>query len=410
MLSTIIYRSHISDHLSEDELVPMIEIANKRNLDFEVTGILLFNGQYFMQLLEGPEDKVAAIYKSIIVDIRHHNLVELLRDYSPDRRFGNLGMEIFDLRKYPRETVLQAVLDRGTSKYQLNYDDRALQFISAFVNDEALDHLIIPSSENWIFVLDPQSCREYDFRALNDAKYNFAFQPIVDPVSRHITSYEAKLRTTEGFSPLKYFSSLSKQAIYQLDIESKNLAFRMAKQMGIQDKTLIIKLLPMSLVMVKDAVSKLLQSITDNGLIPEQIVVAVSEDGVINDEQSFTDAVQKLKKSGIRLAIDDFGAGSAGLLLLTRMQPDQIMIDRNLLNNIHKSGPKQAVVQAIMKFCSSLKISIIAAGIENPQDWMWLYAAGIHNFQGSLFSAPSLSRLAAIAWPQKRDSAEDNSY
>ncbi|MCV5197505.1 BLUF domain-containing protein, partial [Escherichia coli] len=94
---------------------------------------LLFNGSHFFQLLEGPEEQVKMIYRAICQDPRHYNIVELLCDYAPARRFGKAGMELFDLRLHERDDVLQAVFDKGTSKFQLTYDDRALQFFRTFV-------------------------------------------------------------------------------------------------------------------------------------------------------------------------------------------------------------------------------------------------------------------------------------
>ncbi|HBT2248257.1 TPA: BLUF domain-containing protein, partial [Klebsiella pneumoniae] len=133
MLTTIIYRSHICDNVSFKSIEAMVARANERNGQADVTGILLFNGTHFFQLIEGPEEKVQDIYQHICQDPRHYNLVELLCDYAPSRRFGKVGMELFDLREHDREEVLQAVMDRGTSKYQLTYDDRALQFFRTFV-------------------------------------------------------------------------------------------------------------------------------------------------------------------------------------------------------------------------------------------------------------------------------------
>ncbi|MDF7632024.1 BLUF domain-containing protein, partial [Erwiniaceae bacterium L1_55_4] len=124
MLTTIIYRSHLADDVPVSILPGMVEKATLLNARHQVTGILLFNGTHFFQILEGPEDGVLDIYGRICADRRHHNVVELMRDYSPSRRFGNHGMELFDLRQHPRGSVLQAVLDRGTSKYRLTYDDR----------------------------------------------------------------------------------------------------------------------------------------------------------------------------------------------------------------------------------------------------------------------------------------------
>lgn len=141
MLTTIIYRSHICDDVSFKSLESMVAAANERNGQADVTGILLFNGTHFFQLIEGPEENVQQIYRHICADPRHYNLVELLCDYAPARRFGKVGMELFDLREHDRDAVLQNVLDKGTTKYQLTYDDRALHFFRTFV--EATEKRII---------------------------------------------------------------------------------------------------------------------------------------------------------------------------------------------------------------------------------------------------------------------------
>ncbi|EIC84971.1 diguanylate phosphodiesterase [Serratia sp. M24T3] len=401
MLSTIIYRSHLCDNVSVEILAGLAADANVRNQLFDVTGILLFNGSHFFQLLEGPEEAVNKIYDNICSDNRHNNLVELMRDYAPERRFGNVGMELFDLSQYAQETVLEAVLKKGTSKYQLTYDDRALQFLCTFVEArEQENYLEIPPADSWSFVADetPEPAIEFSKASMED--YSFAFQPIVDPLTREVISLEAKLCNLEGNSAHNYFSCLSPEKVYQADLDSKKLAFALAGKLGIGRKTLSIKLLPMSLVRVPEAVDFLIEQIKANGLVPEQIVVAVTETEVITQVEEFASAIRKLKASGISLAIDDFGAGSAGLLLLAQIQPEKIIIDRNIISDVHKNGPKQAIVQAIIKCCSSLEISVIAAGVERPEEWMWLEAAGVLNFQGDLFAKPRLNGIPAVAWPE----------
>ena len=401
MLLTLVYRSHISEHVQSGSLVEMVSQAKVNNELLGITGILLFDGMHFFQLLEGAEEAVDALYSEICKDQRHHNVVVLMRDYAQSRRFGNVGMELFDLRHHHEDEVLQAVLDKGTSKYQLTYEDRALQFLCTFVQArEKENYLEILPADSWSFIADESLKPEVEFIFPEMQDYNFAFQPIVDPLSREIISYEATIRGPEGGSAMEYYSRLSGTTIYEADLKSKKLAFAMAQKMGISDKTLSIKLLPMTLVMAPDAVQSLVNDITASGLVPEQIVVAITENGVITREDKFSNAMKQLKASGMRLAIDDFGAGSAGLLLLTQCQPDKIMIDRNMICDIHTSGPKQAVVQAIIRFCSALEISVIATGVEKPEEWMWLDAAGVCNFQGELFAEPRLKGTPVITWPE----------
>lgn len=401
MLLTLVYRSHVSEHVQSASLAGLVSQASIKNELAGITGILLFDGTHFFQLLEGPEEAVDTLYECIRSDRRHHNVVELMRDYAHSRRFGNVGMELFDLRTHDEEVVLQAVLDRGTSKYRLTYNDRALQFLCTFVQArEKENYLEILPSNSWSFIADERLKPEVEFIFPQMQDYSFAFQPIVDPLRREIVSYEATLRGPGGGSPMGYFSQLSRTTIYEADLKSKKLAFALAGKMGIGDKTLSITLLPMTLVMVPNAVDFLLEEITANGLVPEQVVVAITENGVITREDKFTAAMKQLKASGMRLAIDDFGAGSAGLLLLTQCQPDKIMIDRNIICDVHTSGPRQAVVQAIIRFCSSLEVSVIATGVEKEEEWMWLDAAGICNFQGDLFASPRFNGVPAVAWPE----------
>lgn len=402
MLTTIIYRSHICENVPIHSLQDMIVDANLKNSHAGVTGILLFNGTHLFQLIEGPEESVQNIYQDICQDKRHYNLVELLRDYAPARRFGNVGMELFDLREHNREEVLQRVLDRGTSEYRLVFHDRALQFFRTFVESrEKENYFEIPPGNSWAFIQD-EGCLQTSAVIKDSAvNCNFAFQPIIDPLSQKVVSIEALIRTPAGELPDAYFSSLPGSNIYEADLKSKKVALAMAGSLSLKEKTLSLNLLPLTLVMIPDAVNFLLEQINANGLVPEQIIIEFTESEVISRLDEFTQAVRELKAAGIRVAIDHFGEGVAGLLLLAQFQPDWIKINRELVMNVHKSGPRQAIIQAIINCCSSLEISVVAEGVEKAEEWMWLESAGISQFQGHLFARPMLGGVSAVAWPER---------
>lgn len=109
----------------------------------------------------------------------------------------------------------------------------------------------------------------------------------------------------------------------------------MAHALELGDKMISINLLPMTLVNEPDAVS-LLNEIKANALVPEQIIVEFTESEVISRFDEFAEAIKSLKAAGISVAIDHFGAGFAGLLLLSRFQPDRIKISQELITNVHK--------------------------------------------------------------------------
>jgi EAL domain-containing protein (putative c-di-GMP-specific phosphodiesterase class I) len=408
MLTTIIYRSHLRDAPLK-ALEDMVTAANIKNRRSDVTGILLFNGHHFFQLLEGPEEQVKEIYCCICNDPRHHNIVELMCDYAPARRFGKVGMELFDLQKHERNDVLQAVLNKGTSKFQLTYDDRALQFFRTFVlATEKSSYFEIPAPDCWSFIAD-NSCTLLDENTLpSDIDFSFAFQPIIDPMSQRVIALEALIRGRDGETPATYFDNLNPEELYTADLQSKKTAFAMASALGLNDKMLSVNLLPMTLVNKPNAVSFLINEIAAHGLVPEQIIVEFTESEVISRFDTFAQAVKSLKAAGICVAIDHFGAGFAGLQLLSRFQPDRIKISRELITDVHKSGPRQAIIQAIIKCCASLEIMISAVGVEKPEEWMWLESAGIEIFQGNLFAQACLNGIPSVAWPEKMISQRQN--
>ncbi|WP_213238921.1 diguanylate phosphodiesterase [Citrobacter braakii] len=403
MLTTIIYRSHLREDAPLKALEDMVTAANIKNRRSDVTGILLFNGHHFFQLLEGPEEQVKEIYRCICNDPRHHNIVELMCDYAPARRFGNVGMELFDLQKHERNDVLQAVLNKGTSKFQLTYDDRALQFFRTFVlATEKSSYFEIPAPDYWSFITD-NTCTILDESTLPlDTDFSFAFQPIIDPMSQRVIALEALIRGKDGETPATYFDKFKPEDVYTADLQSKKNAFAMASALGLNHKMLSVNLLPMTLVNRPDAVSFLINEIAAHGLVPEQIIVEFTESEVISRFDTFAQAVKSLKAAGICVAIDHFGAGFAGLQLLSRFQPDRIKISRELITDVHKSGPRQAIIQAIIKCCASLEIMISAVGVEKPEEWMWLESAGIEIFQGNLFARACLNGTPSVAWPEKK--------
>lgn len=195
------------------------------------------------------------IYRAICQDPRHYNIVELLFDYAPARRFGKAGMELFDLRLHERDDVLQAVFDKGTSKFQLTYDDRALQFFRTFVlATEQSTYFEIPAEDSWLFIADG-SDKELDSCTLSsNINDHFAFHPIVDPLSRRIIAFEAIVQKNED-SPSAIAVGQRKKGNLHSGSQSKALAFAMAHALKLGDKMISINLLPMTLVNEPDAVS-----------------------------------------------------------------------------------------------------------------------------------------------------------
>lgn len=399
MLTTLIYRSQLTLSCTTEALSTLVEKARIRNTGQDITGILLANGREILQILEGAEESVVKLFHRIREDKRHTGVVELMRDYGPRRRFDNVGMLLFDLQVQSQKEVLQSVLHYSKLESYLTSDDRVFKFIQSFITGKQST----PSPSHYEPEKWTLSCESAPFgKALGllaDQPCQFALQPIIDPSEGKISSLEALIRGNDGGSPEHFFNTLDPEKIYEIDLQTKAYAFALAEKLGIGSHKIAVNLLPMSLVKVPGAVEFLLEQIKKRGLQPEQVVIEVTENEMISGFNKFNSAIKHLRAEGVGLAIDDFGSGYAGLSLLTRFQPDKIKIDREIVSDIHRSGPKQAIVRSIVSCCTDLEITLVAEGIEKREEWCWLESAGIRRFQGFLFARPQLNGVGDIHWP-----------
>ncbi|ELY3729068.1 diguanylate phosphodiesterase [Cronobacter sakazakii] len=403
MLSTLIYRSRLKGDIDQASLQAIVRQAQTRNAQMQVSGILVFDGHQFLQVLEGPLHAVEALFERISQDERHDFVVELMRDYAPRRHFGNVGMALFDLRNVKAHAVLKAVVKSSVVPFNLAREARVYQFIRSFLrrpDSQQLSRQFQPDA--WRVDAAPPPPPPTLVPAVADIACQFALQPIVEPTTCKIKAYEALIRSPEGGSPAALFASLSSQALYDLDLHSKEIAFALAKAVNIGSQMISVNLLPGSLVQCPHAVEILLAQIARQGLLPQQVIVEVTESEVISRFDEFECVIRQLRAAGINLAIDDFGAGFAGLSLLTRFQPGRIKIDRCIVADIHLHGPKQAIVHGIVRCCAELEITVVAEGVEKVEEWCWLEAAGIRYFQGYLFARPLLNRAPSVSWPTVR--------
>ena len=202
------------------------------------------------------------------------------------------------------------------------------------------------------------------------------------------------------------FAAIAAEDRYRFDIESKAYAFALAGQLPLGKHQLAINLLPGSLYHHPDAVGWLMDSLLAAGLRPDQVLIEVTETEVITCFDQFRKVLKALRVAGMKLAIDDFGAGYSGLSLLTRFQPDKIKVDAELVRDIHISGTKQAIVASVVRCCEDLGITVVAEGVETIEEWCWLQSVGIRLFQGFLFSRPCLNGIGEICWPVARQATD----
>ena len=138
------------------------------------------------------------------------------------------------------------------------------------------------------------------------------------------------------------------------------------------------------------------------GMPLDRIVFEVTEGERVEDGPWFAEILREYQRCGFLTAIDDFGAGYAGLRLLADFQPDILKIDMDLVRHIHLLRPRQAIVRHIARLAEALKVAVVAEGIETADERDCLVDLGVVLHQGWLYARPGFQALPPVdptAWP-----------
>lgn len=231
-------------------------------------------------------------------------------------------------------------------------------------------------------------------------RFSYAFQPIVQAISGEVVSYEALIRGPAGESAHSVLSCVPHSALHEFDAHGREVAIALAARLGIRTQ-LNLNFLPQSLFSQHDFLTPMLDAACESGLPIDRLVLEVTEGEVIDDVAGFAGLIKRYRARGLKLAIDDFGAGYCGLNLLAEFQPDILKLDMALLRGIEHSGPRQAIVRAILSACTDLGIDAIAEGVETVDEFSWLADEGVTLFQGYLFGRPGFEALPGVTVPPR---------
>ena len=117
-------------------------------------------------------------------------------------------------------------------------------------------------------------------------------------------------------------------------------------------------------------------------------MVEITEQAPIDSYEEFAAALAPLRRRGLRLAIDDLGAGFASLMHLLRLEPDLIKLDRALIADIERHRMTRALAVALTSFALETGMLIVAEGIETELQRALLTALGVSLGQGYLLGRP----------------------
>lgn len=226
--------------------------------------------------------------------------------------------------------------------------------------------------------------------------FSVAFQPIVAPATRNVFAYEALVRGPRGEPARSVLERLDPLDRYAFDANVHRRAVALATGLT-PEMQLTLNCLPGALQSEDYGIEGTIAWAARHGLSAEQLVLEITEEEAIVDRATFARRIDHCRALGVGIAIDDFGAGYAGLSMLADFLPDILKLDMQLVRGVDHLGPRQSIVRATLQVSLDLGIDVVAEGVESAEEYRWLADAGIGLFQGYYFARPAFERLDA--WP-----------
>ena len=231
-----------------------------------------------------------------------------------------------------------------------------------------------------------------------DVPFSMAFQPIVDVASNKTYAHEALVRGTRGEGAYTILSSVDDTSRYAFDQLCRVRAIEMASRLipRDDDACLSINFMPNAVYEPRACIRLTLEAAKRTGFPLDRIIFEFTETEKL-DTTHLLNILQTYKAIGFKTAIDDFGAGHAGLLLLAQFQPDLVKIDMELIRGIDSSPVKRSILRHLLRLLNELDVVPICEGVETPQELRVVQDLGVHLIQGYLLAKPSFEALATPA-------------
>lgn len=241
-----------------------------------------------------------------------------------------------------------------------------------------------------------EGCRNGETFAL---PFSMAFQPIVDLRTRSVFGHEALVRGPNGESAASILSHLTPGNRYGFDQKIRVRAIEMATRLGLAEsgQNLSINFFPNAVYEPSACIRQTLAAARRTGFPLDQIIFEFTEDEPV-DVPHVVDILETYRSIGFKTAIDDFGAGQAGLSLLSRFQPDIVKIDMALVRDIDVEPARRTVLRHVLRMLDEFGIRPICEGVETPGELEVLLDLGVEFVQGYLIARPAFERLAEPAW------------
>jgi EAL domain-containing protein (putative c-di-GMP-specific phosphodiesterase class I) len=221
-----------------------------------------------------------------------------------------------------------------------------------------------------------------------------AYQPIVRVADRSLFGYEALLRSEEKALPHPGAILDAAERLDRLDelgrkirasactpvprAPAESVFFVNLHARDLMDPTLLSPESPLS-------------------VIAERVVFEITERASLDGVKDARATIAELRHMGFRIAIDDLGAGYAGLTSFATLEPEFVKLDMSLVRGVDRNPTKEKLVRSLTALCKELGMMVVAEGVETPQERDMLVALGCDLLQGYLLARPG-KPFPAFAW------------
>lgn len=221
-----------------------------------------------------------------------------------------------------------------------------------------------------------------------------AFQPIVDPRQKSVFGFEALLRSREPELPHPPAVIEAAELLGRTHEVGAKVRARAAEVFGDApaDALLFLNILPQDLL-----AAEIYDPGSAIGRFAHRIVLEVTERADLAKVKDALPRIQRLRSLGYRIAVDDLGAGYAGLSSFAALEPEFTKLDMSLVRGAHQSSVKQRVVGSMVALCRDLGSRVVAEGIETVEDKVALGDLGCELMQGYFFARPA-APFPPVTW------------
>jgi EAL domain-containing protein (putative c-di-GMP-specific phosphodiesterase class I) len=237
-------------------------------------------------------------------------------------------------------------------------------------------------------------------RVLDGNRLSMVFQPIVDLKDGTVAGVEAlaRIATRPTRPPNEWFAEAAAVGLL-LELELAAIRAAVSNLESLPEPCyLSVNISPETIVS-----SELAETLESVPL--DRLMLEVTEHAPVDDYVALTEALSPLRDQGLRVAVDDAGAGFASLRHIVRLCPDLVKVDLSLIRNIDGDEVRRAVVTALAAFASQIGAKIVAEGVETAGELAALRAIGVRFAQGYHLGVPgAIPANIADGWSKDRPS------